>query len=142
MHINKDDIAISCSFPNFKATWRDTCVGYVFCSRDHDRLKICDFKVNDKITVRWPFWHNLLVFLGIPVRKQNFQGLGVGTRMMTLVIEEAKKAGIQEIWGSVVQMDIEQTPNLLKWYEGQGYILLEPDEECLNGAIKKISQII
>lgn len=33
-------------------------------------------------------------------------------------------------------------PNLLKWYEHRGFILLEPDGECLDGAIKKISQKI
>ena len=52
----------------------------------------------------------------LQLRKQ-----GLGTRMLQMVIAEAKRRGLHEITGSVTLEDRESNPKLLDWYCKHGF---------------------
>jgi hypothetical protein len=59
--------------------------------------------------------------------------------MLRRTIEESIRKGIREIWGCVVQRDIDATPSLLDWYARRSFVVSEPDHDSMEGAVKKIS---
>lgn len=103
-----------------------------------DRLEIDDFKIDDDAFVSYPFANNFLVGLFGSYKKLNFRGLGIGSRLLAAFISEARKLGIREIWGSVQDGDVMQTPHLLDFYQKHGFSITEPDAECKGHAKWKI----
>ena len=124
----------------FNAKWKDRRIGYVWCTLEENRLHISDFVVEQALCVPWsPRWLNdLRCFLRIACPRRNFRGLGIGSRLMDVMIDQARRTGIFEAWGSVTMDDIKATKHLLSLYESRGFEVLEPDEECLPNAAKKI----
>ena len=59
-----------------------------------------------------------------PIRAADLRGLGIGSRLLELVISESKMVGADEIWGSVVESDLQQNRNLLGWYQQHGFQVL------------------
>lgn len=113
-------------------------VGYAFGSISKDRLCLCDLKVSDDAPVSYPFAHNILVTLFGSCLQANFRGLGIGSRLLRAFVDEARKLGIREIWGSVHDGDATQTPHLLDFYKKHGFSITDPDAECLVTAKWKI----
>lgn len=114
-------------------------VGHAWCVLEGRRLLIADIRVDDRHLVRWPFCHNLLRRLGVPCRWVSFRGRGIGGRMLKRLLLEAEAIGVEEVWGSVVQSDIDRSPFLIQWYVRHGFAVTEPDGECVNDAVHKIS---
>lgn len=135
----------SISFERYNPCWdfyahcgRYKRVGHTGCILKGDRLLIGDLVVNDAYTTCWSKCDWIRATLGIPARKRNFRGRGIGTELLMKVVQEAQKAGIVEIYGSVVQEDLDSFPGLLDWYERFGFDVLEPDTECVGRAVKKV----
>lgn len=63
----------------FEAKWRQRRVGVAGCIQEGPTLKIGDLKVNDDFFFPWPFAHKILILLGVPCRRVNLRGHGIGT---------------------------------------------------------------
>lgn len=90
-------------------------IGYAWGIRDDDRLNLTDLHVEEDR------------------RRQ-----GIGHELLVRILREADTAGIRLVWGSVTTDDLRNFPTLLIWYEKNGFVVHEPDAECLKGAAKKI----
>ena len=113
-------------------------VGHALGSISKDRLCLCSLKVFDDAPVSYPFAHNILVTIFGSCPQANFRGLGIGSRLLTEFIAEARKRGIREIWGSVTDGGAKQTPHLLDFYKKHGFSITDPDAECIVIAKWKI----
>ena len=54
-------------------------------------------------------------------------------------IKKARQRGIKRIYGSLTQEDINNNPNLVKWYEKHGFAILPPSQENIENAVCGIS---
>ena len=95
-------------------------VGHALGSISKDRLCLCDLKVFDDAPVCYPFAHCILVTLFGSCLQANFRGLGIGSRLLRAFVDEAKKLGIREIWGSVQDGDTRQPPSNSNYDVGPG----------------------
>jgi len=120
--------------------WRGRCVGHATCTCAGPRWKLCDLKVEEGIQLSWPLPFRVLAWLGLSRRQRKLRGQGIGTRLLERVLAEADAAGVDELWGAVVPVDLERWPGLLAWYERHGFTVSEPDGECLEHAVKKITR--
>jgi GNAT superfamily N-acetyltransferase len=126
-------------FWRFIALMNGRRVGYAYCHQTSGRLNIQDLHVYDSLRPPWSITDPIRVLLRLPRPAVNFRGNGIGTVLITRIIEEARKEQIQEIWGSVKQDDVNATPGLLDWYQRRGFMILEPDAECLKDSAWRIS---
>ena len=113
--------------------------GYLYATNSGDRIEIDDFKVYKDSFIPYPIGHSFLMFLGIPCRKVNFRGQGIGGMLMQQFLTEARKLGIREIYGSVTQGDATSTSYLLDFYRKYGFCISAPDADCRNHADMKVS---
>src|SRR5688500_7398127 len=58
-------------------------IGHIWCVRDGDRLKISDLEVVDE-----------------------HRGLGIGGRLLRLVLQTADQTSVREVWGLVTEKDL------------------------------------
>jgi len=84
-------------------------LGYAHCSVTGRRLKIDDIVIEPAA-----------------------RGHGVRTALLNRVIAEAKSRGLVEIWGSVVRGDIDVCPQLLGWYQTNGFEVGPPNDPDFN----------
>ncbi len=54
-------------------------------------------------------------------------------------IKKARQRGIKRIYGSLTQEDINNNPNLVKWYEKHGFEILPPSAENIENTVCGIS---
>jgi len=123
------------------ALWRGNRVGYAWCKSDRGRLHISDLHVDDNFQTHVP---PLLRLLPPCFRRgnKNFRNNGIGSMILQRVLTESVAAGIDEVWGAVVMRDIDRTLSLLDWYLRRGFTISEPDSECMDNAVKKISHTL
>jgi GNAT superfamily N-acetyltransferase len=113
-------------------------IGYARCVSDGESLLLADIRVEKEVARRWPILPNLLRLLIGERQPWRLRGLGIGSRLLGRVLQEADAAGFREIRGSVMAADIQAWPGLLNWYRRYGFGVTEPDERCVPGAAKKI----
>ncbi len=123
----------------FEAKWCQRRVGAAACILEGTILKIGDLKVKDDFFLPWPFAHNILILLGVPCRRLNFRGLGIGTALLNRIISEADQSGISLLWGSVTASDIAKTPYLLDWYQRMGFEVAHESKDPVIKAVATIS---
>jgi len=120
----------------FDARWRNITIGRARCVQDGNTLLIGDLLVAAACPIPWPFANNLLVAIGLPCRRRNFRGLGVGTALLKRIIAEATKAGITHLRGNVTEGDIKATPHLLDWYCRENFTVeAENTGQTINAAV-------
>jgi len=105
-----------------KAFDRQTLVAMVKCAIQGDGLLMGDLNVFDK--ARFPqgaFIGWLRSLLGMNPRTTNYQRRGLGTKLLSLVVEKAKEAGMSRITGNLFPRDLAANPNLPNWYQNQGF---------------------
>ncbi len=69
---------------------------------------------------------------------KNYRQRGLGTALLELAINVAKKKRLKYIYGSVVQKDIDRTPNLVEWYERHGFKKSSPYYNCIPSVAEYI----
>ena len=79
-----------------------------------------------------------LLISDLVLESEHLKHRGIGSQILDMLIAKARSEGIADIYGSVTQDDIENTPYLIDWYQRHGFVLTEPDQECIPGAKKKI----
>jgi len=80
--------------------------------------------------------------LFIPPKPRNLRGQGVGRSLMNAVLATARERGIVRVLGSVTREDLDRTPHLLPWYRRLGFVVGDPDGECLPDATYKIELVL
>ena len=65
---------------------------------------------------------------------KNYRHQGLGTKLLSLLIEHAQEKKVQRIYGSVMQDDIAKTPGLVEWYERHGFQGCDPYQGCIANA--------
>lgn len=145
MNLNPEEIKITFGiddiFWNVRALWRGTEIGKIDCDREGNRLKISDIQLEEKHYPHLSPLRKFLCNIGVCSRTINFRGNCIGSHMLDCLFAEARKAGIEEIWGFLIQGDIDKTPRLLAWYTRHGFTVSEPDSECEKRAVKKITKL-
>lgn len=124
------------------AHWHGREVGYLYAVYIDRRLCLQDFKIEERLRLSWPPCLAFLALLGVQRRTRSFRGQGVGSLLMETLIALAGPRGVREVWGSVTQHDIDETPFLLSWYERLGFAVRAPDGECIGNAVKKITMVL
>ena len=93
-------------------------IGYIWCVRDADRLKVSDLHVEPE-----------------------FRRHGIGGRLLRMVLTSADKEGVREVWGLVTQEDLKRWPNLTSWYQHLGFTVMDAtaaDREDVPDAVNRI----
>lgn len=81
-----------------------------------------------------PLLHRIL---GKPTT-ESLRGRGIGTRLLDILLDHCRNSGIAEIYGSVVQDDLDATPGLLGWYRKHGFEARPPDDRCMGNAVHMV----
>ena len=79
-----------------------------------------------------------LLLSDLVLESKHLKHRGIGNQLLDKLIAKAKSEGITEIYGSVAHDDAAKTPYLLAWYQRRGFVITEPDHECLSNAKVKI----
>jgi hypothetical protein len=108
-------------------------VGYAWGIKTGDRLLLSDLRVQP---------HSPVAYSRLPKflrpRPKPLRGRGIGRELLRRFLGEADAIDVREIWGSVTLVDLRETPFLLDLYQKHGFIISEPDAECVPQAVKKI----
>jgi hypothetical protein len=110
-------------------------VGYAWGIRDGDRLHLTDIRVDEFAPCGGSMLPRVIQSFFPPAK---LRGTGVGRELLRRFLRNADTAGVCEVWGSVTEDDLRNWPGLLDWYGRYGFVVREPDSECINIAFKKI----
>lgn len=123
-----------------KLLYRNSEVGRLQCVLyPPDKLVIGDIVINsDVIHAPEHLGAALLRRLAKP-KPIDYRRMGLGTHLLLFAIKKARQRGIKRICGSLTQEDINNNPNLVKWYKKHGFEILPPSQENLENAVFGIS---
>jgi len=142
MKLKKDHIRIDVDI--YEEDWQFTVwqkrmfIGHANCHFEHQSLCICFIEISDAATKLWPLADGVRVRLGIAERKVNCRGKDFGSQLLKRILLEADARNVREVWGEIVQGHLDVNPDLLRWYERNGFAAAPPDETCMPEAVWKI----
>jgi GNAT superfamily N-acetyltransferase len=112
-------------------------VGEIKCNiQDSGVMNIGDIEIYDNIArskpgilwfIPWKVWKRLT--------KKNFRGRGLGSLLLELAINYARRRGLRQIRGFVVRKDLAATPWLLDWYSRYGFQIIPNDNHEPSNAV-------
>ncbi len=125
-------------FLDIKVYWKHIRheVAYVHC-RQHPSgiLELEDIVVNTNYELPHSRFRRVL---GRSAKVVSFQEIGIGSKLLEMVIAEARTARVATIWGSIVETDPVRLNRLLRWYRSRDFRVEEPDDRCLLNAVKQV----
>jgi GNAT superfamily N-acetyltransferase len=101
---------------DFRAVLGGVTVGTARALLDVDHLLLCHIQIDDQ-----------------------YQGHGIGSRLLQHFLNAADDINVREIRGSILPKHF--TPRLQTWYERHGFVVSEPDADCMKNAVKKIMRV-
>jgi ribosomal protein S18 acetylase RimI-like enzyme len=123
-----------------KLLYRNSAVGMLHCVLSPpDKLMIGDIIIRDDVIHAPPHLGAALWELLVKPKPIDYRRMGLGTHLLQFAIKKARQRGIKRIYGSLTQEDINNNPNLVKWYEKHGFEILPPSAENLENAVFGIS---
>lgn len=125
-------------FWNLQIFWSGYSVAHIHCIVTGNCMMISDILVGEDVRICTLVSSCFLLPTKMREKSTNFRGQGLGSLLLDRLLQEADKAGIHTIWGSVTRDDIQRTPGLLDWYRRRGFIVENPDDECIGAAVAKI----
>jgi len=100
--------------------------------RDGDRVHLADIRIDDPPRRRVGLIASLFgAKAPRPLRRQ-----GIGTELLKRFLGEADARGVREIWGEVTKHDASDW--LLNWYRKHGFVVEDPDKNCMENTAKKV----
>ena len=123
-----------------KLLYRNSEVGRLQCVLyPPDKLVIGDIIIHDDVIHAPPHLGAVLLRLLVKPKPMDYRRMGLGTHLLQFAIKKARQRGIKQIYGSLTQEDINNNPNLVKWYEKHGFAILPPSQENIENAVCGIS---
>ena len=121
------------------ARWRGHEVGYVDCVLHEKWMLLGDIRVKDVCLLPFHAPLHYMHKIGLPyIIKRDCRRIGVGAILIRQVKEEAIAAGMEYVRGAVTESVLNRCPFVLGWYERRGFVVSDPDADCLKGAVKMI----
>jgi len=103
--------------------------------REENTVLLSDVIV-DEAVVTCPFPFRRILCKWWPrIGTTNYRQRGVGTKMLESFLGWCRENQISQVYGSVVQRDLDTTPMLLKWYGRHGFDIRQPDSRCIGNAV-------
>lgn len=108
---------------SLKLYHRSVCVGEARCSWQGDgRMVLDDIAIaNEANPALTPLERLQQWMFAAEFEPVNYRQRGLGTVLLTNVIEHARKLGAAALRGEVFQADVENNLGLLSWYERHGF---------------------
>jgi GNAT superfamily N-acetyltransferase len=118
-------------------------IGYANCVLDPpDTMKLCDICIHDG-----PHLGDLgyLKYCWLTRRMRRlttYRGSGLGTALLRIIIETARKKGCRRMAGSVTPEADEDEGRLVRWYYVNGFTILPPDRSFLKRSVGELELIL
>ncbi|CBN57566.1 MULTISPECIES: GNAT family N-acetyltransferase [Kamptonema] len=123
-----------------KLLYRNSEVGRIQCVfNPRGELVINDLFIHNDIIHTPPHLLAVLWRLLVKPKPIDYRQRGLGTHLLQFVIARYRQRGFKRIYGSLTQEDINNNPNLVKWYEKLGFQILPPSAENIETAVCGIS---
>ena len=123
-----------------KLLYRNSEVGRLHCVLSPpDKLMIGDILIHDDVIHAPPHLGAVLWEFVVKPKPIDYRRRGLGTHLLQFAIKKARQRGIKRICGSLTQEDINNNPNLVKWYKKHGFEILPPSQENIENAVFGIS---
>lgn len=123
-----------------KLLYRNSEVGRLQCVLyPPDKLAIGDILIRDDVIHAPEHLGAVLLRLAVKPKPIDYRRMGLGTHLLQFAIKKARQRGIKRICGSLTQKDINNNPNLVKWYKKQGFEIVPPSQENIENAVLGIS---
>jgi len=104
-----------------------------------DKLVIGDIIIHSDVIHAPPHLGAAFLRLLVKPKPIDYRRRGLGTHLLQFAIKKARQRGIKQIYGSLTQEDINNNPNLVKWYKKYGFEILPPSQENIENAVFGIS---
>ena len=123
-----------------KLLYRNSEVGRLECVLSPpDKLMIGDIIIRDDVIHAPPHLGAAFLRLLVKPKPMDYRRMGLGTHLLQFAIKKARQGGIKQICGSLTQEDINNNPNLVKWYKKHGFEIVPPSQENIENAVFGIS---
>ena len=110
-------------------------VGHIKCVFESpNEMLLADIHFEDKIE-RTPLGRIYAFFHQEP---KNYRRLRLGTATLKFLIQYIKKKGIKNLHGSITQDDLNANPNLIKWYQDNGFTVEPLTTEEIENSVARI----
>ncbi|MEG4294724.1 GNAT family N-acetyltransferase [Microcoleus sp. C2C3] len=128
------------SYFTAKLLYRNSAIGMLQCVLyPPDKLVIDDILIRDDVIHVSEHLGAALLRLLVEPKPIDYRRMGLGTHLLQFAIKKARQRGIKRICGSLTEQDINNNPNLVKWYEKHGFEILPPSTENIENAVCGIS---
>ena len=123
-----------------KLLYRNREVGRLQCVLfPPDKLMIGDIIIHSDVIHAPEHLGAALLRLVVEPKPIDYRRRGLGTHLLKFAIKKARQRGIKRIYGSLTQEDINNNPNLVKWYKKHGFEIFPPSQENIENAVFGIS---
>jgi len=109
-----------------------TIVGEAKCVRESPKtLLLKDISIaNTVMLTPSNSWAALLSKLpGYQPKLISYRSKGLGSVLLSCLIEHARVTGVRYLYGKVMRQDLENMPKLLQWYKKHGFEIKQPTLE-------------
>lgn len=109
-----------------------TVVGEAKCVRESPKaLLLKDISIANAVMLNpSTSWAALLSKLpGYQPKLISYRGKGLGSVLLSCLIEHARVTGVRYLYGKVMRQDLENIPKLLQWYQKHGFEIKQPTLE-------------
>jgi hypothetical protein len=110
-------------------------VGHINCIFESpNEMLLADIHFEDKIDRNrlkriYAFFHQ---------EPKSYQRLGLGTATLNFLIKYVKEKGIKKLHGSIAQDDLNANPNLIKWYQNNGFTVETLTAQEIENSVARI----
>lgn len=101
------------------------------------RFNLPDIMVIEDIEIRNDFnrQESFIKFKIQPSKMKCYRHKHLGIKLLNLAIGNGKEKNVKQICGSIVQKDINKTPNLVNFYKKSGFKEVQRYPDCLANAV-------
>lgn len=103
--------------------------------QESNQVLLSDVEVEAAVVTRWFPFRRLIARWYPSIGTTNYRQRGIGTFLLESLLTWCGENGVSEVFGTVVQEDLVNTPVLLSWYARHGFEILPPDSRCIGNAI-------
>jgi GNAT superfamily N-acetyltransferase len=103
--------------------------------QENNQVLLSDVEVEAAVMTRWFPFRRLIAKWYPSIGTTNYRRRGIGTLLLKSLLTWCSENGVSEVFGTVVQKDLVNTPVLLGWYTRHGFEIRPPDGRCFGNAV-------